>query len=66
MKKIMGNQSVGQTLLSLLIAMTLIVTLTPIGPTTAHAAESPDTAQFADKGDLMQFNTNDADCVRYA
>lgn len=61
MKKIMGNQSVGQTLLSLLIAMTLIVTLTPIGPTTAHAAESPDTAQFADKGDLMQFNTNDAD-----
>ncbi len=57
----MGNQSVGQTLLSLLIAMTLIVTLTPIGPTTAHAAESPDTAQFADKGDLMQFNTNDAD-----
>lgn len=61
MKKTMCNQPAARTLLSLLIAMTLITALTPVWPAEARAAELPDATQFADKGDLMQFNTNDAD-----
>ena len=46
---------------SLLLAVVMIVTALPVFGTKVHAAELPDSTQFATVDELKAFNTNDQD-----
>ena len=48
---------------SLLLAVVMIVTALPVFGTKVHAAELPDSTQFATVDELKAFNTNDQEFI---
>ena len=58
------KRSIGKRLCATSIALVLIISLLPILPSRAHAAELPNNTQFATVEELRAFNTNDNDGVK--